>query len=586
MPNILTTEQMQALETAADSAGYSYDKMMERAGRATAEFVKNLIRAKSLTAPRIAVLVGKGNNGGDGLIAARFLKEKTDAQLTVYLTEALDDDAKVNALRELGVLVADAPTDSEQGYRVLKTMAANADIIVDAILGTGARLPIRGDLEKILRQVQHGLKERAGDRPPVAYTALAGDLQHTYRFGDPYAAPIIVAIDLPTGLDADTGELDPNALHADYTLTFEAVKPGMLKFPGADAVGHLTLANLGLPDKVRTVGKLTLVDAATVKPLLPTRSNDSNKGSHGKALIAAGSINYSGAPALAAEAAYRVGTGLVTVAAPQPIIGMIGAHLREATWLVMPHDMGVFNRGAARALREGLDGYTALLIGPGLGQEEPTADFLNAFLTAETAKSKARTGFGFAPAVVIEEAKKDGKDNDNKPLPPLVIDADALNLLAKTENWASRLPPRSILTPHPGEMARLCGFTDDADGKATDKVQADRVKLATEKAAEWTQVIVLKGAFTVIADPDGRTAVLPFANSALSKAGTGDVLAGMIVGLLAQGLDPFDAAVAGAYLHGLSAAIWTTTNNGSTLLAHQVTDGIGRALSDVLGTDA
>jgi ADP-dependent NAD(P)H-hydrate dehydratase / NAD(P)H-hydrate epimerase len=584
MPKILTVEQMRALEAAADAAGYSYSDMMERAGRAIAKRVSELMKKVEAERddgqpPRVAVLVGKGNNGGDGLVAARFLKEYTNALVTVFLTEAREDDL-VTALRDSGVLIADAPTDAEQGYRVLKTMVGNSDILIDAILGTGAKLPIKGELEKILRQVHKALHDRQNDRPAPDYVTPAGNNGMDELIHAPTVYPIIIATDIPTGLDADTGALDQHAIHAHETITMEAAKPGLLLFPGAEAVGTLHIAPLGLPAKIKAESDYDLIDAAYVKPLLPKRKLDANKGTFGKVMVAAGSINYTGAPALAASAAYNVGAGLVTVAAPQPIIPMIGAHLPEATWLVMPHDMGVFSKGAARTLREGLDGYTALLVGPGLAQEKPTTEFIEAFFAAEAVKAKSRVGFGFAPAAVIEEKKP---ETELKPLPPLVIDADGLNLLAKLENWQSRLPARTILTPHAGEFGRLAGFTDDDAGKATDKVQADRVNLARDKAAAWNMIIVLKGAFTVIADPEGRVAVLPFANPALAKAGTGDVLAGMIAGLLGQGLDPYDAAVAGAYLHGLAGAFaGLSVGDQVSAVASDVIENISLAFDSAL----
>jgi NAD(P)H-hydrate epimerase len=580
MPKILTVEEMHALEAAADAAGYSYSAMMEQAGRAVAKRVSELMQQVEAERgdgqpPRVAILVGKGNNGGDGLVAARFLKEYTNALVTVFLTEAREDEL-VTSLREAGVLIADAPTDAEQGYRVLKTMVGNADILIDAILGTGAKLPIKGELEKILRQVDKGLHDRREDRPAPPYTtpACKTDLNTATEY------PIIVAVDIPTGLDADTGALDKSAIHAHETITFEAAKPGLLLFPGADAVGKLHVAALGLPAKVKAESSYELVDSAQVKALLPKRSRNANKGTFGKVLITAGSINYTGAPALAALGAYNVGAGLVTVAAPQPIIPMIGAHVLEATWLVMPNDMGVLSKNAARVLREGLEGYAALLVGPGLSQETPTAEFVEAFFAAETVKAKARVGFGFAPAAVIEEKKP---ETETKALPPLVIDADGLNLLAKLENWHTRLPARSILTPHAGEFARLAGITDDESGKATEKVQADRVNLARTKAAEWNQIVVLKGAFTVIAAPDGRVSILPFANAALAKAGTGDVLAGMIAGLLAQGLDPYAAAVVGGYLHGLAGEFAGLTEGDQvSTLASNVIQNIRTAFDAIL----
>lgn len=579
MPKIVTVEQMRATEAAADAAGVSYSEMMERAGRAVADRVKELI--EDFHEPRVAVLVGKGNNGGDGLVAGRLIAAEAKAIVSFFLVEPRDEaDPVFKPVREAGLLAADAPTDSSAGYRVLRTMVANADVLIDALLGTGAKLPLKGEMEKVLRQVHKALRDRADDHPMATISTPAAPLYSTVR------EPIIVAVDVPTGLDADTGALDPNAIRANETITFEAVKPGLLTFPGAEAVGILHVAALGLPDKIEPLAgvKQTLVDASTVRRLLPERPASANKGTFGKAMIAAGSVNYTGAAVLAALSAYRVGAGLVTVAAPQPVIPTLAAHLIEATWVLLPHDMGVLSKGAARVLREELDGYTALLIGPGLGQEDATADFVNAlFQPVESVKARPRAiGFSVSP---VDQAKEEAVQE--KPLPPLVIDADGLNLLAKIENWWTRLPARTILTPHPGEFARLSKIEDEGEQKATDKVQSNRVRLAVEKAAAWNMIVVLKGANTVIAEPDGRVAVLPFANPALARAGTGDVLAGMIVGLLGQGLDPFDAAVVAGYVHGYAGELAANfIGSRASVLAGDVAAHIPDALATIEATDA
>ncbi len=578
MPKIISVEQMRAVEAAGDAAGVSYAQMMDRAGRAVADRVKALL--EEFPEPRVAVLVGKGNNGGDGLVAGRLIAAETKAIVSFFLVEPRDEADPVFApIRAAGLLAADAPTDAEQGYRVLRTMVANADILIDALLGTGVQLPLKGDLEKILRQVHKALNDRRTDHPPTLINTPGAPHYSAIR------EPLIIAVDVPTGLDADSGALDPNAIHADETITFEAAKPGLLVFPGAEAVGTLHIAALGLPAKLEPLAsaKQTLIDAATAHKLLPDRPASANKGTFGKALIVGGSVNYTGAAVLAALSAYRIGAGLVTVGAPTRIIPILAAHLMEATWLLLPEDMGVLSKGAARVLRDELDGYTALLVGPGLGQEEATEEFIGALFQTENAvKAKARSiGFAFPSA---EQQKEDAKQE--KSLPPLVIDADGLNLLAKLDSWWTRLPPRTILTPHPGEMARLSKIEDEGDLKANDKVQANRISLATEKAAAWNMIVVLKGAHTVIADPDGRVAVLPFANAALARAGTGDVLAGMIVGLLAQGLDPFDAATAAAYVHGYAGELAVNfVGSKASVLAGDVAAHIPDALATIEATD-
>lgn len=536
MPKIVTTEQMRAIERAADARGHTYAAMMEHAGRAVAERVKQLLTG--IEQPRVAVLVGPGNNGGDGLVAARILAQELEgASVGAFLLkERGDDDPVFVAAREAGVFLADAANDKAAGYRVLQNLVANADVLIDALFGTSLRLPIKGDAAKVLQTAHKAIALRRAERPAPPFSTPAFPANEPLDEG-----PIIVAVDCPSGLDCDTGALDANALHAHETITFAAAKPGLLTFPGAEAVGMLHVADIGLPPRLPELDDiaLTLVDAAEVRARLPRRPLNSHKGTFGKAMVVAGSLNYTGAAYLAAAAAYRVGAGLVTVGAPQIIVPTLAGMLPEATWLLLPHDLGVINDAAVKVLRDELNGYTALLLGPGFGREEVTAEFLRELLRPEEEIRHSRA-IGFVPAEPhLEPASL------TNPLPPLVIDADGLNLLAAMDDWPRLVPPGTILTPHPGEFARLARLERD-------DVQANRLALAQAKAAEWDCVVVLKGAFTIVAAPDGRAAVEPFATPALARAGTGDVLAGAIVGLLAQGLEPFDAALTAAWLHGLA----------------------------------
>ncbi len=350
-------------------------------------------------------------------------------------------------------------------------------------------------------------------------------------------------MDCPSGLDCDSGELDKNALPVDETVTFIAAKPGLFTFPGAAAVGAITVGSAGVPDKTETLKDVQrfVVDPDTVRDLLPARPVDGHKGTYGKALIVGGSVNYTGAPGLAARAAYRSGVGLVTVGAPSPTVAALAAHWMETTWLLFPHDLGVLASGAAPLIRKEAATFDALLIGPGMGREKTTGEMLTALLKTEAHAPVKRQAMGFAAT----NDENDSDDKQDQALPPLVIDADALFLLAQMEDWWKLLPAETILTPHPGEMATLAGTN-------TKDVQSRRWQIAEEKAREWGVILVLKGAHTLIAAPDGRMAVLPFKTSALATAGTGDVLAGTITGMLAQGLKPFDAAVVAGYLHGLA----------------------------------
>ncbi len=259
--------------------------------------------------------------------------------------------------------------------------------------------------------------------------------------------------------------------------------------------------------------------------------------------MVAGSLNFTGAAYLAGKAAYRIGTGLVRLAVASPLHAALAGQLPEATWLLLPHDMGSISEKAWEVLRRNLDKADALLFGPGFGMEEHTKEFVKALATNKPMRS-VRQGIGFVTASAPEQAA------ETDPLPPLVIDADGLKLLAVVESWPKLLPGTAVLTPHPGEMAVLTGME-------VKDIQADRLKVAQKYAQEWGHVVVLKGALTVIAAPDGQVAVIPVATSALATAGTGDVLAGIIVGLRAQGLGAFEAAATGAWIHaqaGLRAA--------------------------------
>jgi hydroxyethylthiazole kinase-like uncharacterized protein yjeF len=571
MSKIVTVEQMRAIEQASDKKGHTYADMMELAGRAVAERVKQLL--VGIPEPRVAVLVGPGNNGGDGLVAGRVLAlELTDASVGAFLLKMRgDDDAIFAAAREAGVFMADVENDKPAGYRVLQNLIANADVVIDALFGTSLRLPIRGDASKVLQTVNKALTLRRSERPGPPFTTPASNTPN-----DRTGGPVIVAVDCPSGLDCDTGEMDKHTIAAHETITFAAVKPGLITFPGASVVGTLHVGNIGLPDRLPELDDipLTLVDAAEVGARLPERPQDSHKGTFGKAMVVAGSLNYTGAAYLAASAAYRVGAGLVTVGAPQIIVPVLAGMLAEATWILLPHDMGVLNEAAVKVLRKEIEGYRALLLGPGFGREDVTGEFLRELLHPKEEIKHSRA-IGFIP---LDEEDSDQAGETGSHLPPLVIDADALNLLAGMNDWPALVPPNAVLTPHPGEFARLAKLK-------TADVQTSRIVLAQQKAAEWKCVVVLKGAFTVVAAPNGRTAVQPFATSALAKAGTGDVLAGAITGLLAQGLDPYDAALAGTWLHGMAGIrAEDRTGTAASVVAGDVLEMLSGAYSLAEGT--
>ncbi len=541
MIRILSVEGMRALESAANAAGWTYADMMEKAGGAVAQSI--LDRVPSPAGRRVVILAGSGNNGGDGLVAGRILAE-AGMQVGVYLVrDRPGDDPLLTAVKEQGALVARGEDD--QRFRVLSNLVAACDVVIDAVLGTGFRLPLKPEVAAQLGAVRAALDERT-------------------------RAPLMVGVDCPSGVDCDTGAAAPETLPCDVTVTFGAVKPGLLRPPGVRWAGELMVADIGIGAYLKewTGGDVGFVSAEDVRGWLPDRPRDAHKGTFGTALLVAGSVNYPGSALLAGRGAYRVGAGLVTLAVPGAIQNALVAGLPEATWIVLPEEVGVIAKGAADVLRAEMGRATALLMGPGLGREEATSAFVERFLGGLESAPRPALGFVHEP----ESPLPGGHD-----FPPMVIDADGLRLLSGLSEWPKRLPAKSILTPHPGEMAALTGETAEA-------IQTDRLAAARAWAAQWGHVVVLKGAYTVVADPDGRAAVLPFATAALAHAGTGDVLAGAIVGLRAQGVGAYEAAVLGAYLHGRAGEIAAKRIGGTDgVLAGDVAQDLPPAIAELRG---
>ncbi len=564
--HVVTTQEMHALEQAADAAGHSYAAMMDLAGRAVAETVRDCCaadgdRSRHGAPARVLVLTGPGNNGGDGLVAATYLQEWGNA-CTVYLwkRDAGGDPLLARAL-ERGVALVRA-ADDVAGQR-LGELANECDVVVDALLGTGLAGPLRGSVRDVLSRVSEVVAlRRATLAPRIVPVGMPGP-----AFPAP-DAPLVVAVDGPSGLDFDSGALDDVALPADVTVTFGYPKAGQLKLPGAARLGELLVADIGLAPTLAEGIRTEVATADAVRSLLPARPDDGHKGTFGRALVVAGSSNYVGAPSLAAAGAYRVGAGLVTLAVAERIQPIVAAHLSEPTYLLLPHDLGAITEGALQVLADKIAGYNALLVGPGLGTEAATGAFVRGLVGAGRQSSRREVGF-----VAREEAAGPA---ELLALPPLVLDADALNLLAGREAWWQRLPAETVVTPHPGEMARLTGLS-------LDEIARDRLGTARRYAGEWRVTVLLKGAFTVIAAPDGRATIVPFANPLLASAGSGDVLAGAVVGLLAQGLPAYEAAICAAYLHGLAGALRRQEIGLAGLLASDLLPLLPLAMRQVRG---
>lgn len=567
MIRLATIEQIRAIEEAADSDGYSYADMMDNAGRAAADRASIIL--KDIDEAHVTVLVGAGNNGGDGLVAGLYIAEDNpDASVRFYILSKRDDDSVKSAIKA-GLSITYSEDDEDK--HALGSMIARSDLVIDALFGIGVRLPLKGEVEKILKAVNQAIHLRRNTRPEKMMINPAKSQQI------PSAPPIyVLAIDCPSGMDCDTGEIDSNIIQADETITFIAAKQGQLRFPGAGMTGKLIVADIAISEKLDAVKSLSdfVVDSEWVKSKLPGRGNNGHKGTYGRALIVAGSVNYIGAPALAAEAAYRSGAGLVTVASASPVVMALAGQLREVTWMMLSHDMGVIAEGATQAILKEINKMKSLLIGPGFGTEKTTGEFIESLLKApeENAKKPGRRKLGFG--IAQDDHNSDEKEGIR--VPPLVIDADGLNLLAEIDNWWDLLPENTIITPHPGEMARLC----DVDTK---DVQSNRWQLARDKAKEWGVILMLKGAYTVIASPEGDFAVLPFDVDSLATAGTGDILVGLIVGLLAQGVEAYDAALIAGYVHGLAGQILAETTSSRSVIAGDVLAMIPEAFKQLEG---
>jgi ADP-dependent NAD(P)H-hydrate dehydratase / NAD(P)H-hydrate epimerase len=511
---VVNVSEMRAIEEQAGrDFGLTSEILMDHAGHSVASSLRERLGG-ALPTTRILVLVGPGNNGGDGRVMGSYLSA-WGARLAYYVWKEQRLDAGVD-----GSWIPSGPADPGGALAAALTTCT---VVVDALLGTGTSRPLPSQMREVLDLVRRE-KER---RPDL----------------------LLLAVDLPTGLNADTGEVDPGTFRADITVTLAFPKLGLLFFPGAGFVGDLEVGGIGLPAELRLPPGPELLDDPTIRPLLPPRPLDSNKGTFGKVLIAAGSPAYPGSAFLAASAAGRIGAGLVTLAVSPTMAPIYAGKLSEATFhLLPPENEGPESRAAS--LLAALSGYTALVIGPGLGQSETTRAFLLAI---------------FAGVRRIAGESR----------PHLVVDADGLNNLATTERWWDQLPEETVITPHPGEMARLQKGTPVTGGGI------DRLDTSRRAAHDWNLTLVLKGAHSLIAEPAGSLSIAAPANPALATAGTGDVLAGTIGGLLAQGLAPYAAARAGVYLHSRAGLRVAQSLGDSGLLASDLLPELPRAQAAV-----
>ncbi len=507
---IVTAAEMREIDRSAiEDLGIAGVVLMENAGMAVVQAAYELLEASG--GSKVGIFAGKGNNGGDGFVVARHL-HNAGYDVQVYLLAQADQlrgDAAVNC----GIAQRmDVPIHEVLKWTAgrIRRAAAGADLLVDAIFGTGLSGEVRGPA------------------------------RHAIEALNASGAPIL-AVDMPSGVHADTGAKLGSAVQATVTVTFGLLKAGLYQYPGAELAGRVRIADIGIPPAVVDAQglKTELITGDLVRPLLPERPPAGHKGDFGRVLVVAGSRGMTGACALAAEGALRVGAGLVTMAVPESLNSILEAKVTEATSVALPEtevlSLSIEAEDDLARLSEGAD---AVVLGPGLSQAASTQELVRALV----------------PRI--------GR--------PLVLDADGLNALAGAKGVLRRRRQATIITPHPGELARLrrCSIGE---------IQADRLASARGAAADLGCNVLLKGAGTVVAAPDGRAAVNPTGNSGLACGGTGDVLAGMVGGLVAGGLQPYEAGLVAAFWHGLAADVAVEKLGERSLVASDVCRHLGAA---------
>lgn len=487
---LVTAKEMKALDVQAQN-DYAMPGilLMDNAAQAVAEAVHEALTA--LEGERVVIFCGGGNNGGDGLGAARWL-QSYGVSVRAFVVGAALDAVQGDAALELAMFTKAGgrveALSTEDDWVLAELAASKADVLVDALLGTGFHGELEGDVLRACELLNKSEK-------------------------------YILAVDVPTGVNADNGAVSENAVRADHTVTMALVKTGLLLYPGREYCGDIELADISMPVKLveeYQSDKYRLTDEI-VRELLPLRKANAHKGDAGRVVICAGSPGYTGAAALASDAAVKAGAGLVSLYTPLSSRDVLAIKLTE----VMVHGLlermpGILGGGAASDVASSAEAADVLAIGPGLGTSESTQEAVRTILQKITT--------------------------------PVVIDADALTALAGHTEILAAMQAQKVLTPHPGEMARLTGLE-------IAEIEADRINIAKKYAEQWQAIVVLKGAPTVIGCPNGTVYVNSTGNSSLATGGSGDVLTGIIAGLAAQEISLQEAAICGVYLHGLAAEL-------------------------------
>jgi len=506
----VSAAEMRALDAQAIAQGTPGHVLMERAGRAAAKIARGMLRGRRGS---VVIVCGPGNNGGDGFVVARLLRRRGRRVETWLLGEATgvrgDASSMLGRWRRGGGRVRVlASADDVETFRA---RCEGAALVIDALFGTGLNAPVLGLAADVVRAINA-------------------------------SGALTLAVDIPSGLSADTGRPLGLAVRATATVTFGLAKIGLCISPGREHAGLLHVADIGLSAVAVPGGppRLEVLEGPQVGALLAPRERVSHKGTFGHVLVLGGSRGKLGAALLAAEGAARAGAGLTTLAVPATLQPLAEGRVPEVmTTEVVDGGSGVAGAPDEATVTALIQGRSVVVCGPGLGRGEGPRALVHMLLRMMTV--------------------------------PLVLDADGLYAMAGTTLLRDRMAP-SVVTPHPGEMGRLIG-------RSTDDVQADRLGAARRLAAEEGVVVVLKGAGTVIAAPDGRCALSLTGNPGLATGGSGDVLAGVIGGLLAQGLLPFEAASFGAFVHGRAADAIARRRGQVGLLARDLLEELPDAIA-------
>lgn len=518
MIKVVTAAQMREMDRRTiEDIGVPGVVLMENAGRAVVREIRKTI--PDLNRLRVNIFAGKGNNGGDGFVVARHLLNM-GAEPTVFLVagkEEVRGDAKINMDAYIACGGRVKELTERRHIQNFKLKFFHTSVVVDALLGTGITSAPRGFYNEVL------------------------DIMNSQ-------GKLKVAVDIPSGVSADSGVIPGNHFKADVTVTFGSPKVGLVTPPAREAVGRLVVADISIPRIVVDESPCAayLLEEGDMSSRLPSRAGDAHKGSFGHLVIAAGSVGMGGAASLAGAGALRVGAGLVTAAVPEGIAVAFEVGVRE----VMTRPLPQTDTGAI-ALEDGdefirfAEGKSAILIGPGLTTHESTKSFVR--------------------RVVAELGGA-----------PMVIDADGLNCIGRESGIIKGRGAETVVCPHPGEMSRLTG-------RSIENIQADRIGAALDYAKNTGAVVALKGAGTVIATPEGEVYVNPTGNHGLASGGTGDVLSGMIAGFLAQGASAKDAAILGVYIHGMLADIYAEDFDPASLIAGDLLELLPAALKSLRG---